>query len=248
MFFFILYNHIFVIWLYNMFLVHVNACDFADTMLIVVQINLIWFDLIITREILLSTDRNLRSCTALLFHAGQSPLLCCIAIYSHHLRYVLYFGFGWARQPCGRWYHTLVISSRYPGDTTTLAGVGEGGGGYSDGARDAGMQRDTFLESFSQFVHPIWIVCSATWLRTSEYETLVQHWNKIGSASRVSQATSQADPWRMAVSVRSSLQQLTVHVLTMFLSVFEQFFFTTQMLTVIQFCRIYVLRLLRLHL
>ena len=30
-----------------MFLVHVNVCDFADTMLIVVQINLIWFDLII---------------------------------------------------------------------------------------------------------------------------------------------------------------------------------------------------------
>ena len=29
-----------------MFLVHVNVCDFADTMLIVVQINLIWFDLI----------------------------------------------------------------------------------------------------------------------------------------------------------------------------------------------------------
>ena len=40
----ILYNHVFVIWLYNMFLVHVNVCDFADTMLIVVQINLIWFD------------------------------------------------------------------------------------------------------------------------------------------------------------------------------------------------------------
>ena len=28
-----------------MFLVHVNVCDFADTMLIVVQINLIWFEL-----------------------------------------------------------------------------------------------------------------------------------------------------------------------------------------------------------
>ena len=27
-----------------MFLVHVNVCDFADTMLIVVQIKLIWFD------------------------------------------------------------------------------------------------------------------------------------------------------------------------------------------------------------
>ena len=40
--YFILYNHVFVIWLYNMFLVHVNVCDFADTMLIVVQINLIW--------------------------------------------------------------------------------------------------------------------------------------------------------------------------------------------------------------
>ena len=41
------YKRVFVIWLYNMFLVHVNACDFADTMLIVVQINfdLIWFDI-----------------------------------------------------------------------------------------------------------------------------------------------------------------------------------------------------------
>ena len=26
-----------------MFLVHVNVCEFADTMIIVVQINLIWF-------------------------------------------------------------------------------------------------------------------------------------------------------------------------------------------------------------
>ena len=30
-----------------MFLVHVNVCDFADTMLIVGQMNLIWFDLIL---------------------------------------------------------------------------------------------------------------------------------------------------------------------------------------------------------
>ena len=37
--YFIVYNHVFVILLYNMFLVHVNVCDFADTMLIVVQIN-----------------------------------------------------------------------------------------------------------------------------------------------------------------------------------------------------------------
>ena len=42
--FYFIYNHVFVIWLYKKFLVHINVCDFTDTMLIVVQINLIWFD------------------------------------------------------------------------------------------------------------------------------------------------------------------------------------------------------------
>ena len=44
--YFILYNHVFVIWPFNMFLVHVNVCDFADKMVIVVEINLIWFDVV----------------------------------------------------------------------------------------------------------------------------------------------------------------------------------------------------------